>query len=66
MRSLASWYDETDDFWEDELDQCAKERQFLETACAKYGVDPEKVRMMTPNGNPTGANPKDQNAGEAD
>jgi hypothetical protein len=55
MRSLAKWYDETDDYWEDEVDQCVFERSYLEKACKIAGIDPNNVRMMTPNGNVSGS-----------
>ena len=58
LRSLAKWYDETDDYWQDELLQCIKERAFLEQNCKALGVDPNNVRMMTPNGNQVTSSPE--------
>jgi hypothetical protein len=49
MKSLRSWYDETEDDWQDEVTQCATERKYLETVCAQLGVDPNNVRMMQAN-----------------
>jgi capsid protein len=61
-KSLAKWYDETDDDWQEQTDQCIVERKYLEDACKKYGIDPNNVRMMTPNGNGP-AQPGGQNQG---
>jgi hypothetical protein len=66
MKSCAKWYEETDDDWQEEFKQCAAERKFLEEICKKLGIDPNNVRMMTPNGNgPATPGGQNQGAGSA-
>lgn len=36
-------------FWEDVQDQRIRERKRLEAECAKQGIDPDKIELLTPN-----------------
>lgn len=50
MRSMKSWFLETEEDWQEEFDQCVTERSYLEIACKKLGIDPNTVRMLQQTG----------------
>lgn len=50
MRSLKSWYMETEEDWDEEITQCVTERSWLEIECKRLGVDPNNVRMLQQTG----------------
>jgi len=49
-------------YWEDVQDQLIKEEKRLQKRCKEEGVDPGRIRLLTPNGNPppTSAEPKEK------
>ena len=40
--------------WQEVIRQKVRERRFLLDECAKAGVKPEEIQLLTPNGNPAG------------
>jgi hypothetical protein len=45
------WYNMRGMWWEDEVLQRIKEQKFIEENCEAIGVSPDKVQLLTPNGN---------------
>lgn len=41
-------------YWEDVQDQKIREEKRLQDRCKKEGVNPDRVQLLTPNGNPVG------------
>lgn len=61
MRSATSWYNETEDDFEEETERCFQEEDFRMQMKAKYpNVDMGRVRMLTPNGNPNALGDSDK------
>ncbi len=51
--------------WQEVIRQKVRERRFLLDECAKSGVKPEEIQLLTPNGNPAGPN-ESQSTGQGD
>lgn len=60
-RTMTSWYDETEDDFEEDTDRLAYEADYRNKAIAKYpGVKLSDIRQTTPNGNPNGIGDADK------
>lgn len=58
--TLADIYGKNGQNWEDKIRQICKEKARIKEIAKEYGVDPNEIQILTPNGNmPTGQDPEE-------